>query len=135
MDTALVRAWLFNYPPDVTMANPNFWNYIDTIAFVEYDIIEANDNYNQLVLNFDYQNVDIPSYVRVEYYSDKKAAIIPPIQYGNPGTTLWIDDVELIYLTTATESIISSNEVKLFPNPVAEYFSIDIAGNTNTFSP
>jgi hypothetical protein len=129
-DTALVRALLFNYPEDVTFANPYYLSYIDTIAHLEYDIFGAANNYTQLTINFDYQSTDVPAYIMVSFFSDKKALAIPPTNYGNPGTTLWIDDVSLIYLPTSIHNLISSGDVTLFPNPVAEHFSIDLPGNT-----
>jgi hypothetical protein len=129
-DTALVQVLLFNFPDSATNIYPEVLSYIDTVAFVEFQFTEFTDTYSQVILNIEYQNADIPAYIRVVFYSDKKAAISPPIQYGNPGTTLWIDDVELIYLPTSQENLFTSDEVKLSPNPVQEFFRIDLPGNT-----
>jgi hypothetical protein len=129
-DTALVRALLFNYPDTVTFANDwDYLSHIDTIAFLTYNISEASNDYSQLVINFEYESADIPAYISVSIFSDKKTAAIPIILNATPGTTLWVDDVELIYLSTSVENLITANDVKLFPNPVADNFRVEVPGN------
>jgi hypothetical protein len=128
-DTAFVRVLLFNYPEVVPLPNYFPWIHVDTVAYTEFHITESADIYTQLTVNFEYENADIPAYIRVIFSSFKNIGVTP-IQYGNIGTTLWIDDVELVYLPTSIHNLISSGDVTLFPNPVAEHFSIDLPGNT-----
>jgi len=128
-DTAFVRVLLFNYPEVVPPPNYFPWIHVDTVAYTEFHITESADIYTQLTVNFEYENADIPAYIRVIFSSFKNIEVTP-IQYGNIGTTLWIDDVELVYLSTSTENLITSNDIKLYPNPVVNHFRIDVPGNT-----
>jgi len=129
-DTALVQVLLFNFPDSATNIYPEVLSYIDTVAFVEFHFTEFTETYSPVILNIEYQNAEIPAYIRVVFSSFKKTAATPFNQNGNPGTTLWIDDVELIYLPTSVQNLITTADVKLFPNPVDDHFKIDLPGNS-----
>jgi len=134
IDTALVRVTLFNFPDGSPTSYPEFFDYIDTVAVAEFEITELAENYTQLVVNFNYESADVAQYIRAVFFSDKKTAAIPTILNPTPGTTLWIDDIELIYLPTTVENIISALEVELYPNPVADNFRVVVSNNAEIHS-
>jgi hypothetical protein len=130
-DTARLRALLFNYPEGITLLDPYAFLAIDTVAFIDYFFIESTEEYTNKTINFQYESSDIAAYISLDFRSNKNAWTDPQFNsHGHEGTSLFIDDVELIYLTTALENPIKTNEVKLFPNPAEEHFSIDLPGNT-----
>jgi hypothetical protein len=124
-DSSRVIALLFNYPEGITINDPNLFSYIDTVGLIDYAIIDSTEGYINETLNFQYLSTSIPSYIKLTFMSS-----LLFYDHGHPGTTLWIDDVELIYLTTSVENLITSTDVKLYPNPVEESFRIDVPGNT-----
>jgi len=129
-DTARLRALLFNYPEGITLLDPYAFLAIDTVAFIDYLFVESAEEYTNKTIDFQYQSSDIAAYISLDFRSNKNAWTNPQDNsHGHVGTALFIDDVELIYITTSTENLIKSNDIKLYPNPVVNHFRIDVPGN------
>jgi len=131
-DTARVSALLFNYP-DTVFTNQweiDWFEVIDTVAFVQVLLVGSTAQYTQHVVNFEYFSSEVPSYCHVDFFSNHHGGEFYGGQHAHPGTTLWIDDVELIYLPTSSEYQLSTPDIRIFPNPVVSHFQMDVPDKT-----
>ena len=127
-DSARFSALLFNYPDSLYTNEPGWFDAIDTVAYIHGTISDSTDQYLQKMANFDYWSDDLPQYFHVFFSSSNNGSetFFPP---AHAGTTLWVDDVELIYFTTSSENQLSAFDIQIFPNPVMHQFQIDAPGN------
>lgn len=124
-DTSMLRALLFNYPDTIPFMDPLPFSYIDTVGFTEVLITGSINTYIQRTANFSYLSSEIPAYILIGIYSNKNAGGHPYVDgYGHAGTTLWMDDIELIYLPTEINDYGTQADIQIFPNPVQDRFQI-----------
>ena len=121
-DSARFSSLLFNFPDSLSLYDPGWFEAIDTVAYIKDFIPDASDQYIQRISNFNYLSDDVPEYITVSFSSNKQE------YYGHAGTTLWIDDVELIYLNTSISEW-SDSHINIFPNPVSDRFQLNQAGD------
>jgi hypothetical protein len=106
-DSAFVEILLFNF--DTLQAVVS-----DTIAYSIKYIKEEVGEYSLLTIPIEYFSEDNPDFIHIEFGSGKNCTT----NSCTPGTTFWIDDVELSGGTLGIEENNSLwDGVKLFPNP------------------
>ncbi len=125
-DTAKYGARLFNFPDSISAWDPEFPSYLEIIGEAEGLIIEPADEYTQLALNIDYFYDEVPKYITVYFTTNHHNFEVLPAAIAHAGTTLWIDDVELIYLSTSSEETRHQPDVRLYPNPTTDLFRIEL---------
>lgn len=126
-DTALYSAVLFNYPDSITLSNPLWYTYFDTVGIAHGMITGTVENYTHYLSNFEYVTTEIPKYLKVYFSSNhNQGEAFGANVHAHASTTLWIDDVELIYLNTSSENILQETEVRVYPNPVADHFQVEV---------
>lgn len=134
-DTATFGAVVFNFPDSITMWNPYWFTYIDTVGVAQGVITETNEDYTQYVANFEYTTSEIPQYFSVYFSSNHNGVEFyeanPP---AHVGTTLWVDDVELIYLNTSSQNLLQEVDVQIYPNPIADHFQVEVPTNIAVLS-
>lgn len=128
-DTALFSAVLFNYPDSITVWQPDWFLFIDTVGIAQELIIEPENEYVERVVNFEYLSTETPKYIIMYFSTYHNIFNFYEGEYADPGTTLWIDDIELIYLTTSSENLLQETQVRIYPNPVADHFQVEVPAN------
>src|SRR5690606_7303281 len=87
-------------------------------------------NYTYYLSSFEYVTTEIPKYLKVYFSSNhNQGEAFGADVHAHAGTTLWIDDVELIYLSTSSENILQETEVRIYPNPVSDHFQVEVPAN------
>lgn len=134
-DTAQVSGLLFNYPDSITIWDPDWHTYIDTVGIANGIITGTVENYTQYLFDFEYFTTDIPEYLNVYFSSNHNGSqFFSANAHAHAGTTLWVDDVELIYLSTSSEHILQDSDVRIYPNPVIDNFQVDVPSNISVQS-
>jgi len=131
-DTARVSVLLFNFPDSLPFHNP-YLSYIDTLFYIEQDIADAVETYTQMLLDLDFESNPDPEYIQVEFVTNKHATAfghLSPAQ-GTPGTTLWVDDVELMYPVSTADRKVTESDIALFPLPAVDFFQIQKPENVS----
>lgn len=131
-DTASISVVLFNFPDTVPFFGP-YLAYTDTLFYLEQDIVHAVETYTQLLLDLDYQSDSPPEYIAVDIVTNKNASEYGDLEpgQGNAGTTLWVDDIELMYPVSTANNLVSESDITLSPLPAADYFQIQKPGHLN----
>lgn len=129
-DTAFYSIFTFSLPDTLEFMDP-YWYYADTISYAKGYFINSQTEYVQLIHNFEYQSLEIPQYIQFRFLSNKHAVSDVNLEYdqGHPGTTLWIDDIELIYLSTSMNEDNAEVDVQIFPNPMLDIFEINYSAD------
>jgi hypothetical protein len=126
-DTAYYSAVLYNYPDSITLSHPLWYTYFDTVGSARGMITGTVENYAHYLSNFEYVTTEIPKYLSVYFSSNhNQGEAFGASVHAHAGTTLWIDDVELIYLSTSSENLLQETEVRIYPNPVADHFQVEV---------
>lgn len=128
-DTAGFEALLFNYPDSVTLMDPEWFSSIDTVGIATEMIIEPANNYTGYVANFEYFSSETPQYIAVFFTTNHNLGWGFEPDVAHAGTTLWIDDVELIYLSTSSQHFLQEFQVRVYPNPAAEHVQVEVPQN------
>ncbi len=119
-DSAYVKVLLFNY--DSITPGIQFIERIDTVAFSSGYMHDEVTSFIPYDLPVQYLTADTPAFIHI-YFSTSKTLSenpygnTPPGQYASPGTTLWVDDIQL---TTGAESIADGagdESVRVYPVP------------------
>jgi len=126
-DTARVSVLLFNFPDSLPFHNP-YLSYIDTLFYIEQDIADAVETYTQMMLDLDFESNPDPEYIQVEFVTNKHASASGQLSsaQGTPGTTLWVDDVELMYPVSTADRKVTESDITLFPLPAVDFFQIQM---------
>lgn len=131
-DTARVSVMLFNFPDTVPFFGP-YLSYTDTLLYLEHDVVQVAENYTQLLMDLDFQSDSAPEYIAVDIVTNKHASENGDLQsgQGNAGTTLWVDDLELLYPVSTADDFVSESDIVLFPLPAGDYFQIQKPGHVS----
>ncbi len=87
------------------------------IATAYTKVYDAQSEWTELVLPFDYESSEAPESITIVFASSARGDIFQ----GQVGNTLYIDDIELFKCSTPTENV-SNNKFSatVFPNPSSE---------------
>jgi len=131
-DTAACTVLLYNLPDSIP-----FWDhpmlYADTVGFSEVYFTDQITEYTEMLIDLEYFMAEPFQYIMIAFSSYTRTIgnneVLP--QQAHAGTTLWIDDVELIYLPTSSENQLPTPDIQIFPNPVFGHFQMDVPDKTN----
>src|SRR5690554_1215631 len=128
-DTAFVSVLMFNLPDTIPYMGQVMY-YADTVGYTFAYITEASAEYSEMAIDLLYETIETPQYIQVVFTSNVNGVYQNVMyDYAHAGTSLWIDDVELVYLNTSSENQLLSSAIQVFPNPVSNQFQIDAPGN------
>jgi len=130
-DTAFFSILMFSLPDSLSYMDLH-WYYTDTISYMQGFVSEEVLEYEQKIVDLEYENESIPQYIEFRFLSSKHGIYSTLLEngQGHAGTTLWIDDIELIYLSTSSEYLLQETEVRIYPNPVADQFQVEVPDKT-----
>lgn len=103
-------------------------NKADTVAEGRFASRDSVMTYTVKMIDFDYYNNQIPDSAFIIISASKNG--FEPV----PGTTMYIDDFYLRYMTGLTDAHLNDSKVKLYPSPVASVLHVEGLSTGSTLS-
>lgn len=118
-DSAYVRILLFNY--DSITPGLSSVERKDTVAFSSGYMHQEATSFTPYSLPIQYLSADTPAFMHIYFSTSKTLAEnhgnTPPYLYAYPGTTLWIDDVNVSGGPMGIGEEARQSVLEIFPNP------------------
>lgn len=121
-DSGYVKIMLFNY--DSLTPGLFFSERIDTVAFSSGYINQEATSFTPFSLPINYLTADTPAFMHIFFSTSKTLSEhygnTSPYLYAYPGTTLWIDDVDISGGNVSIEENELSEPSLFYPNPATD---------------